>query len=259
MGAPAASGAAETARPLLPNVVALPSTSVERDGDMIYGDTSTQPSVGIDGCRADEYVEESARRCLRFDTVAANLGAGPLELRYRPAAGTEADLVQRIYTSHGGSVDRRAAGAEFHPIHGHFHYENFALTKLWRASKKGRKLGREPIRSGDKNGFCLMDGEQVNGTQDEPRRYDCVDYEGPEHVTGISPGWADIYVSDLADQYIEITGVPDGHYLLVTTLDPDRTLKEKTRRDNTASTHVLLCGTEVSIISEKSPQTICPD
>ena len=241
-------GAAAKAKPLLPNLVPLPIRTAEIGEQGVY--LSSIPSVAISGCRLDEMIEEGARRCLRFDTIAANVGSGPLELRYRIEPGLEeAQLVQRIYRSDETHVDRRAAGAELHAIHGHLHYEDFAVAKLWASNARGHKLGMKPVRTSDKNGFCLMDGERMKGS-DTPRRYGCTDWEpslGVDHVTGISSGWADVYSHELADQYIEISGVDDGYYLLVTKLDPNRTLWERTRKDNTTSTQLRICGDEVEI------------
>jgi hypothetical protein len=208
---------------------------------------SSHPSVAIAGCRLDERIEHGAKRCLRFDTIAANVGKGALELRYRIEPGNaQPQLVQRIYDTHAGFEERRAADAELHPIHGHLHYKGFAIAKLWASNERGRSLGMKPVRTSGKNGFCLMDGESLDGS-DPQGNYDCTTYDprSGDHITGISPGWADVYTHELADQYIEITGVKDGHYLLQTALDPSRTLVERTRKDNKTSTHIQICGDEV--------------
>jgi hypothetical protein len=96
-----------------------------------------------------------------------------------------------------------------------------------------------------------MDGESLEGTDPGTRRYDCRDYEageGADHVTGISAGWADVYTHELADQYIEVSGIEDGFYLLLTRLDPLKTLWERSRKDNTTSTLIEICGTDVEIV-----------
>lgn len=245
----AGASAAPRHRALLPNIKALPVRTVAIGELGFY--LSSNPSVAIGGCRLDEIAEEGARRCLRFDTIAANVGRGPLEIRYRVSAeAAEPRLVQRIYRSDESFIERDAAGAELHPIHGHMHYKGFAIARLWRANARGERLGTKPARTSDKNGFCLMDGEPLEGASPSDRRYDCLEWEpasGVDHVTGISPGWADVYRHELADQYIEITDLRDGHYLLATELDPSRTLRETTRRDNTTSTHIVICGDDVLV------------
>lgn len=37
---------------------------------------------------------------------------------------------------------------------------------------------------------------------------------------GMSVGWADVYNWFPPGQYVEVTGVPDGDYILDTTVDP---------------------------------------
>lgn len=58
------------------------------------------------------------------------------------------------------------------------------------------------------------------------------DEHGTYMVNGISVGWADIYNWYLADQYIEISGVPDGVYVIETTANPIRTVRDHLRRQH---------------------------
>lgn len=200
--------------------------------------------------------EEGARRCLRFQTAVANLGAGPIELRYRQTSiDPGARTVQRIYRGDGSHRERLAGRSELHPIHGHYHYTGFSISRLWRATSRGKVIGVRPARSGQKNGFCFEDSTRV-GAGGEPR-YNCLDYErdagGIVRVTGISVGYADVYTANLNGQYVEISGVPDGYYVLTTTIDPDRTLAETSRRDNTSRRLLHLCGETVSAVRPGPP------
>src|SRR5687768_16189361 len=68
-------------RPLLPNLVPLPpSTLVGPTTGMLdsFGYAYPAPVV-VNGCLPDETARNGALRCLRFDTAAANKGTGPLE------------------------------------------------------------------------------------------------------------------------------------------------------------------------------------
>jgi hypothetical protein len=56
------------------------------------------------------------------------------------------------------------------------------------------------------------------------------------------PRAADIYPWYLADQYLDITNVPDGRYLLRVQIDAGGKLVEKTHDNNTAITCVDLHG-----------------
>jgi hypothetical protein len=59
---------------------------------------------------------------------------------------------------------------------------------------------------------------------------------------GISVGAADIYPWYIADQYIDVTNVPDGRYLLRVEIDAGGKLVEKTHANNVAMTCVELRG-----------------
>lgn len=67
-------------------------------------------------------------------------------------------------------------------------------------------------------------------------------------VNGISVGWADVYNWFLADQYIEISGVPDGTYVLETLANPSHTVHETTLDDNAARVLIRLQGDTVELV-----------
>lgn len=215
------------------------------------------------GCYPEEMAEQGARRCLRFDQTIANVGDGPFEVRYRldgVASDSTRALVQRVYSSDGSVRDRFADTYVFHPAHAHFHYVNFARSHLWKATPDGKRVGSRPIRSSRKNGFCMVDVEQLHFGKrgDAPRTYippgclapTAVDPESGEvaAISGISKGWADVYTWYLADQYIEVSGVPDGYYILQNVADQADTVKELDERNNSASALIKLCGDRAEIV-----------
>ena len=63
---------------------------------------------------------------------------------------------------------------------------------------------------------------------------------------GISVGAADVYPWFIADQYLDVTNVPDGRYLLRVEINPGGTLVEKTRANNVAVNCVDLHGQQAS-------------
>jgi hypothetical protein len=69
--------------------------------------------------------------------------------------------------------------------------------------------------------------------------------EGAEGVNGISVGWADLYNWYLPDQYVDVSLVDDGWYLLETVADPANTLVEKNEVNNAKSTLIRICGDKV--------------
>ena len=237
----APSGAKPAGR-LLPNLAPLPSaTLVGPTTGMLdsFGYAYPAPVV-VNGCLPDETARNGALRCLRFETTAANRGSGPLEIAYRfepPAT----NAYQVIHHADGTTTDRFAVASEFHPTHAHFHFEDFYVSRLWKYAN-GHKVGKKPVTSGSKSGFCPED--TGGGGQ---ARYSCLtDYRmgpaGPEQVVGISAGAWDTYRVHLPDQYLEITGVPDGRYLLEIELDPDDNVAESNERDNRACVAIRLEG-----------------
>jgi hypothetical protein len=64
----------------------------------------------------------------------------------------------------------------------------------------------------------------------------------------------------LPDQYIEVSGVPDGYYILETLADPDNTLREADETNNCGA--VLIRLSNMSTASPGAelvrPQPACP-
>lgn len=255
--------AAAPVRDLRPDLIALPPRHATFNiGAYLHSTPAATPA----SCYPEEIVEDDARRCLRFDQILGNEGAGPFELRYDiTGIGTDQQLAQRIYRSDGSSYERPAGTYEFHKTHAHFHYRNFAVSELWASDESGRRLGDVPIRVGKKNGFCVIDIENIWFGQrgDAARAYyfpQCdapteVDPSSPMLRQGMSVGWADVYNWFLADQYIEVTGVPDGYYVLTTIADADQLVLETNENNNEVSALIRICGDAAEVVGE---EPTCP-
>lgn len=245
------------ARDLLPNLVAFPS-ALFYVGDA--GDEYVSPSGEVvHACDPSDVAQRGARRCLRFDTIVANFGTGPLEVHtHVGTVATDRSVSQRISRSDGTYYDVPAGTFELDPAHAHFHLAQFAVAMLWRSDAKGARLGRAPVRTGDKAGFCLEDvqhrGGNVVAAYTWPYAcYPTVTRDGAvEQVQGISVGWSDIYDVSVAHQYVEVTGVPDGYYLLTITTDPGHRLRETTTKDNTVTQRIRICGDRVDLVGHTS-------
>ena len=207
--AAAAPGFADAAD-LLPDLVALSS----EDDSWMYGwslDTSQIPG----------------RTLLRLTTATGNIGDGALEI-YGGAVlpGGQQEVYQRIYDDMGGSRSRLAGTFTYHAGHGHTHFDDFAQYHL-RAVTPGNGVG-DIVVSGDKTSFCLLDSVEIVPGPDPVDPYDtCTPTR-----QGISVGWADIYHKSLPDQWIDITGVPDGTYWLEVVTDPDNHMLESNESNN---------------------------
>jgi hypothetical protein len=107
-------------------------------------------------------------------------------------------------------------------------------------------------RPGRKVTFCLADIEIDAWAEkgDGARNYnapDCLfpaqsDEQSDHFVQGITNGWADVYNWYLPDQYMEVTGLPDGDYILETIADPDNLLRETNESNNCGGIRIRLTG-----------------
>jgi hypothetical protein len=72
-------------------------------------------------------------------------------------------------------------------------------------------------------------------------------YPGAEYFrAGISSGWADMYPWFIPDQYIDITNVPDGRYLMIDKINDQQLVQESNYSNDTSETCVEFHGTTVT-------------
>jgi hypothetical protein len=196
-------------------------------------------------------------RCLRWDQGEYNFGDGPLELHNYPDRGSGREMWQRLYSADGGVAQRPVGEARFSDVHGHLHYLGFHIVTLHEIAPDGGP-GRVVVEAPDK-GICLLDIEleSVRSSRSSPSSYtlpghcDAATRADPRDPTypgasffgmGLSVGAADIYPWFIADQYIDVTNVPDGRYLIRVEIDAGKQLVEKRRDNNTAIGCVDLQG-----------------
>jgi hypothetical protein len=183
-----------------------------------------------------ERISSGARR-LRFSTTIVNIGAGPFETRSsRRSTTTPTMLVsQRIYNSDGGTrVHETGAVARYAGDgHDHWHVQEVAGYALYAASGQGPIL-----RSDSKVGFCFFDTNayrlSLPGAPSSRRYFEsgCGVKSSLFVKNGISVGWSDRYPWNFAWQWIDITGLPAGEYLLKLTADPNGNFEEAVEKNN---------------------------
>ena len=165
---------------------------------------------------------------LRFSTTSWNSGTGPLEL-FGDAVDTGAgkqQVYQRIYRSDGSWYERFAGWFEYHALHAHIHFNDYALYTLQPINAPGGSQ-----RIGQKTTFCIMDTTKVNTSL--PGAPASAYYSTCESQTqGMSVGWGDTYGAHLAGQSINFTGNADGVYQLKIQVDPKMLLTEGSKGDN---------------------------
>jgi hypothetical protein len=171
--------------------------------------------------------------------------------------------MQQVIRSTDGSARTRDAGAcVFHPQHTHFHYLGLASYALYRApasdAKTAADLRAKPVVTGTKIGYCLIDVDLFANASNPktlwPRTYSFPTCNVPPGVPaspsapfaemGISRGWGDVYTWDLPAQFLDITGVPDGTYDLVSTANPACKLAEAASGMEQAVTRIVLHGSD---------------
>ncbi len=242
-------------RSLLPDLVALPQKNVTFGPPFDIFDDPVPPGST---CHQSEIDESGAQTCLRFDQVLGNIGAGPLDIRFDQPAGAEpvddaeVPVRQRIYRSDGTFGELPSGNVHWHAIHHHFHFDGFAQSELWPIAAGGGRAGSAPIATGDKVSFCIATtninplywGQRGFGPDAYPAP-NCLEPDstsgGLDHYKqGMSVGWTDEYNWFLPGQYVEVTGVPDGDYILDTTVDPTGRLVESDKTNNCGSVRIRL-------------------
>jgi hypothetical protein len=143
------------------------------------------------------------RRLLRFDASIGNVGLVDLHL------GSP--------ESHPGFV--------YSPCHGHAHFEGFATYRLLTSDGT-------TVLTGRKQAFCLSDSRPI-APGAAAARYTCADQ-------GISRGWADDYLRSLDCQWIDVTDVEPGRYVLEVVVNPEAHLEEARLDNNLARAEVDL-------------------
>jgi hypothetical protein len=189
---------------------------------------------------------EEGHKLLRLGNAVANIGAGPLELR--PEHDVDAGVtvaIQSLYThdaqGHWTVLSEREVGEfVYHPDHGHWHFAGFARYDLLDAEGA-------VVRSSGKVSFCMLDGGLYapDLPHTAPHTYA---FCGQDEVQGISVGWADYYGASLPDQWVDVTGVPNGVYTLVSTADPEDRLLERNETNNATSVKIRIRGRKVIVL-----------
>jgi len=185
------------------------------------------------------------RTLLRIATATANEGAGALELRGKEAVGELQTVDQRIYHADGCFEDVKAGEFEYHPSHGHIHFDGWGEYRLHEITASGG--AGAVVAKGDKVSFCVLDVAAYN--TDLPNAPSNPVYGGCNQFQGLSVGWADVYAAFLPDQYIDITDISPCSYWLAVEVDPENKIVESDETNNITRILVDLgdeCGAPVT-------------
>ena len=185
----------------------LPDLGVDQDNlrDSAYISTENFPA---DHCAVVEGCVDGTgnRKLLRFDTTTPNYGPGDVFL------GDPRGSSEFVYSA----------------CHNHYHFQEYADYRLL-------DLAGNIVARGHKQAFCLVDLWRPPGLRGDaaPQFTNC-------GFQGISAGWADVYNSGLDCQWIDITAVPSGRYVLEVEINPAHVIQEHDYSNNTARTEITI-------------------
>nr|XP_028604608.1 protein-lysine 6-oxidase isoform X1 [Podarcis muralis] len=118
---------------------------------------------------------------------------------------------------------------EWHSCHQHYHsMDEFSHYDLLEASSQRR------VAEGHKASFCLEDTSCDYGYY---RRYACT-----AHTQGLSPGCYDTYNADIDCQWIDITDVKPGNYILKVSVNPSYLVPESDYSNNVVRCDIRYTG-----------------
>ena len=197
---------------------------------------------------------EAGRTWIRFSNSIVNRGLGALELAGKRDNQTGDILVdQNIYYGIDQFVRNSLGSFEFEDTHNHWHFDGFSLYEVWSVNPAGEM--QELMASSGKVSYCVRDNDpagpaaasQPGAGEPQPGEPDTQNApEKPRYLAcgytlqGLSAGWVDTYKHNTPGQFVDISGLPDGEYLLVSTVDPDDLLLETDETNNAASLYFSL-------------------
>jgi len=147
----------------------------------------------------------------------------------------------------------------FSECHQHYHYQQYADYRLWTATGYQKWIASRNLQEatntgvnkalldaalatgelvvGRKQGFCLEDSRPypIDGKPSGPAVYqNCFANQG------LSVGWADVYSSQLPCQYVQVTDLPEGYYVLEDHVNPEHLFPESDYTNNATAVRIYM-------------------
>ena len=170
--------------------------------DLVIFSTAINPHITTEtfstaSCAAAEgLIAPGTRRLIRFDTQTGNQGGTALVL------GNPTSNPQFVFAN----------------CHAHYHFQNYMAYRL-------RTPDGQLAAIGLKVGFCILDTFRFDNSAPASPLYNCSNQ-------GIQRGWGDLYSSTLDGQWIDITGLPDGNYIIELEVNPVGIIQESDYSNN---------------------------
>jgi hypothetical protein len=196
----------------------------------------------------------SGARLLRFTTEIVNVGAGPFIVSGRRSSPSGVMTVRQRLNYDDGSVGtlRTQAVMEYSGDgHDHWHVRDLERYSLHRVGST-REVGR-----GAKVGFCFLDSHiyraSLPGVPPSPVYSGCGSQASTAVDMGLSVGWGDVYPWYLAFQWIDISGLPNGDYVIKAQADPHAVFTETSTANNATWTRVRISANDQVTVLEQGP------
>jgi glucose/arabinose dehydrogenase len=227
---------------VLPEIMPAPSALAgsERLPDL---DQAIPSDLAITRARASD---RKRIYVLGFTSAVQNIGEGPLIFDAHRSADRATMVADQLIERDGAPMDVVPGAGRVRyvvsPDHRHWHLLGFDHYELRRVGHS-RAIVRDR-----KTGFCLGDryrylDRRLPAAPPEPVYTSRCGLEHPELLgiqEGISVGYGDNYQANLEGQYLPLTGLPAGRYVLVHTANADRKLREIDYTNNSASLLIQL-------------------
>jgi hypothetical protein len=217
-------------------VFAVSAVWIPGPGRVIALEGDKRPNLQMIRLRDWHLDWSGGRRLLRFTTIFVNVGPGPFELRGHRQSTSEAtmDIDQAMFRWDGTKrlIDTRAIARYSGDGHDHWHVQDVVTYEAWKLSDAAN------TRRGAKTGFCFFDTTPWNLSLPRARQrsYYRQEWCGTRSVlsnrVGVSVGWGDRYPWDFTFQWIDITHLPAGRYMVRATVDIQDYYDEKVETDN---------------------------
>ena len=187
------------------------------------------------------------RDYLNFGATIWNGGSGPLVVEgFRDGAAPLMNAIQFIYRD-GQPVSSQAVGQfEFDTRRGHHHWHMEDIAQYDLLNQSGDR-----IVLSTKQSFCLAPTDAIDLTQtgadwrpDQAGLWSaCAGAESIWLREVLPAGWGDTYYQSVAGQSFNITNLPNGHYQVRVTTDPNHNLLETNYDNNVGLVAITLRGT----------------
>ncbi len=219
--------------------------------DALFGAEQAEPTLLLPDLRT---LEPSGLRISRFSSDGTKLlkltnsvwngGFGPLELigGVDTGSGTQ-HVIQRILKDDGEYSEKSIGEFVFHPGHNHWHLDSFSVYELWTLQPNG--MLDQVVATSGKVSYCLRDIYRSA----EAEQIDRAGFTSCSPVRqGLSVGWTDVYQYYLAGQSIDITGLKDGTYALMSIADPFNLIQESDETNNGIVIYLEIREAKVTVI-----------